>query len=65
VDAIQGLGVFPLDVEAIASGLARLLLDDSLRAELGARGVAQAAGFTWEVAAGRLARAVEKVLESG
>jgi glycosyltransferase involved in cell wall biosynthesis len=46
-----GLLVDPLDVDAIAAGLARLADDPSLRCELGRRGLAQAAGFTWERAA--------------
>lgn len=37
-----------LDVEAMASGLGRLLADEALRAELARRGLAQAARFSWE-----------------
>ncbi|HEX9987489.1 MAG TPA: glycosyltransferase family 1 protein [Chloroflexia bacterium] len=36
------------DVEAIAGGLERLLLDDALRASLSAAGPTQVAQFTWE-----------------
>jgi len=38
----------PEDVEAIGDGLARLLEDDALRAELAERGHRQAARFSWE-----------------
>jgi len=38
----------PDDVEEIADGLHRLLADDNLRAQLSARGLAHASGFTWE-----------------
>jgi glycosyltransferase involved in cell wall biosynthesis len=41
----------PGDHEALASCLLRLLEDDTLRADLRARGPIQAAGFTWERAA--------------
>lgn len=50
-DGEAGLLVDPLDVEAIAAGLARLLADDSLRTRMGQAGQARAAGFTWEAAA--------------
>ena len=46
-----GLLVDPLDVEAIAVGLERLVTDAGLRRELAERGLARAAGFTWERAA--------------
>jgi glycosyltransferase involved in cell wall biosynthesis len=42
------LFVTPTDVEAIADGLARLLDDAALRAELGARGVRRTAAFSWK-----------------
>ncbi len=40
--------VDPRDTHAIAAGLRRLVQDEALRAELRARGLAHAAGFTWE-----------------
>jgi glycosyltransferase involved in cell wall biosynthesis len=46
-----GLLVDPLDVAAIADGLARLARDGTLRTELRQRGLARAATFTWERAA--------------
>ena len=39
--------VEPEDVNAIAHGLRKVLLDESLRAELRARGLARAAEFSW------------------
>ncbi len=46
--------VDPLDTDALADALVRLLTDDALRDDLRARGLAQAAKFTWEHAAERL-----------
>lgn len=43
-----GLMVNPLDVDALAEAMGRLLLDATLRANLIEKGRAQAAGFTWE-----------------
>ncbi len=43
--------VDPLDVAAIADGLGRLAEDADLRQQLGDRGLARAAGFTWQRAA--------------
>jgi glycosyltransferase involved in cell wall biosynthesis len=43
--------VDPTDVDAIASALTELLLDEDLRAVLSAAGVARAALFTWEATA--------------
>lgn len=42
-----GLLVDPRDVQAIRAGLARILTEPGLAADLARRGVAQAAGFTW------------------
>ncbi len=52
-----GLMVSPGDQEALADALWRLLTDAELRADLIARGHAQAARFTWERAAKLLLRA--------
>lgn len=38
----------PLDVDSIADGIDRVLRDDQLRQALRARGIAQAARFSWE-----------------
>lgn len=46
--------VEPTDVESIADGLGRALLDDDLRAECRRRGRARAAEFSWPAAARRL-----------
>jgi glycosyltransferase involved in cell wall biosynthesis len=52
------LQVDPLDVTALASAIERVLGDGALRAELAARGPAQARRFTWE----RTARNTLRVL---
>jgi glycosyltransferase involved in cell wall biosynthesis len=57
--------VDPLSVEQITAGLSRLLTDDSLRAELVARGFAQAKLFTWERAANQLLALYRRLLEHG
>jgi glycosyltransferase involved in cell wall biosynthesis len=46
-----GLLVDPLDVSAIAAGLGSLADSPDLREDLGRRGLARAAGFTWQRAA--------------
>jgi glycosyltransferase involved in cell wall biosynthesis len=47
----SAIEVDPEDVDDIAAGLEKLLLDADLRKELGAAGKRRAAGFTWERAA--------------
>jgi glycosyltransferase involved in cell wall biosynthesis len=49
--------VDPLDVDAIAAGLDRLLHDEELRQSLGAAALERAAGFTWDRTAAGLAAA--------
>ena len=44
--------VDPLDVEAMAAGLVAVLTDDTLRADLAARGASFASARTWRAAAG-------------
>lgn len=51
--------VDPRDTDALAEALLRLLTEESLRRELIARGLARAAGFSWE----RTARQVLAVLD--
>jgi glycosyltransferase involved in cell wall biosynthesis len=46
-----GLLVNPDDPEDIAQALARALMDEALRSQMRAKGLAQAARFTWEKAA--------------
>jgi glycosyltransferase involved in cell wall biosynthesis len=48
------LMVDPLDVDALAQAMARVLKDPDLRRDLIARGLVQAARFTWERAARQL-----------
>jgi glycosyltransferase involved in cell wall biosynthesis len=55
----------PLNVEALAAALGRLLTDDSLRADLIERGYAQAAGFTWERSARALLTVYRSLLGEG
>jgi len=54
------LMVDPLDVEALAAAMARVLTDADLRADLEARGLARAAQFSWE----RTARIVHDVYQT-
>jgi glycosyltransferase involved in cell wall biosynthesis len=49
-----GLLVDPLDTDGLAGAMRRVLEDSGLRREMIARGVAQAARFTWERAARQL-----------
>lgn len=56
-----GLQVDPLDLNAIAAALARLLTDEPLRRHLAERGRAHAAWFTWERAVRQLLTYYERV----
>ena len=51
----------PLDVEAMAVAIERILLDGDLRDELIRRGTARAAAYTWEASAAALLRLFEAV----
>jgi glycosyltransferase involved in cell wall biosynthesis len=53
--------VDPLDTDAIASGMARLVGDAALRADLRQRGLARAGEFTWRRAAERTLAVLENV----
>ena len=55
------LGFDPLDTEALAAALMRVLGQDALRADLVARGYARAAGFTWSAAARKALAVFEAV----
>jgi glycosyltransferase involved in cell wall biosynthesis len=59
-----GLLVDPEDPQALAGAIARLLDEPALGAELGRRGVARAARFTWAESARRLAAVFDRVLGS-
>jgi len=52
----------PADTAGLADALARLLTDDALRADLAARGPAQAARFTWAATADGLLSVIDRVL---
>lgn len=58
-----GLLVSPADADALAAALLRLLNDDELRAELSARGLRQAARFSWHETAARTLRAYQEVAQ--
>lgn len=53
--------VDPNDIEALAEELARVLEDESLRADRRAQGLARAAQFTWEAAAAKLLAVYDRV----
>jgi glycosyltransferase involved in cell wall biosynthesis len=59
------LYVDPLDVEAIAGGLLRVLQDEALRKDLAARGVVRAARFRAGDQAARVVAVYEQALEVG
>lgn len=54
--------VDPYDTAALAGALRRLLTDEALRADLGTRGLRQAAAFTWERAAAQLREVYGRLL---
>ena len=55
------LTVDPLDADAIATGLLRLVSEPALRAELRTRGLAQAQKFSWQHAAEQTLAVLEEV----
>jgi glycosyltransferase involved in cell wall biosynthesis len=59
------LMVDPYDVEALATGMGRLLADSQLREELQARGRAHAAGFSWPRTAADTATVYRRALSKG
>jgi glycosyltransferase involved in cell wall biosynthesis len=59
-----GLLVDPFDVSAIAAAMERLIADPRLAAELGARGLAQAARFSWRQTASAALRTYEAVCDT-
>lgn len=56
------LTVNPLDVDAIADAIERVLTDSDLRRELVSRGQERAAAFTWDVAAQQLQAVYQMLL---
>lgn len=60
-----GLLVEPLDVDALAAALDRLLGDESLRRDLSAEGIARASQFTWARAAEGVWTLYEELVRSG
>lgn len=57
------LTVDPSSIDEIAAALHRIIQDDALRAELRRRGLARAAGFSWERTARRTKEVYDRVLE--
>jgi len=55
----------PLDVEGMAAAMERVLGDEELRAELRARGLERARGFSWEKCARETLAVLEAVRLSG
>jgi glycosyltransferase involved in cell wall biosynthesis len=60
-----GLLVDPGDVDGWAEALGRVCDDAGLRADLRRRGLRRAAEFTWERAAARTWRVIERVVGAG
>jgi glycosyltransferase involved in cell wall biosynthesis len=58
------LQVSPLDVEAMADAMERLLRDDRLRSDLRERGLERAAQFSWEKAARQTVEVYHRVVEA-
>ena len=61
-DELDGVLVKPKDSDAIAAAVLRLIRDPSLRKELGARGQAQAAHYSWDNIARRVLSYYERLL---
>lgn len=55
----------PEDADSIADALARLWTDDALRADLRARGIDRAAGFTWRACAHRTYDVLQRTAAAG
>jgi glycosyltransferase involved in cell wall biosynthesis len=55
-EVVDGAAVLvdPLNVQAIAEGMRRVMVDQALRARLIARGLERAADFSWEKCAGQV-----------
>ncbi|MBT5495584.1 MAG: glycosyltransferase family 1 protein, partial [Alphaproteobacteria bacterium] len=58
-----GLLVDPLDVDALAAGIGRLITDTTLRRRLEQAGPTQAHRFSWDSSAARLREAYEVARE--
>jgi glycosyltransferase involved in cell wall biosynthesis len=60
-----GLLVDPLDIDAIAEGICRLVQNSTLRDDLGRRGLARAKKFSWDETARRTWDVLQSVLAHG
>lgn len=56
--------VDPRDVRALGEAMERVLLDEHLRAKLGAKGLERAKRFTWEKAARETLEAYQRAMRS-
>jgi glycosyltransferase involved in cell wall biosynthesis len=56
-----GLIVDPMDIDALASAMSRVLQDRRLRQQMVERGLARAAEFTWLRAANQLREVYQRV----
>jgi len=63
-DGIDGLLVKPQDVEALAEALLKLLHDEPLRKQMGAKGEIKARDFAWETIAQRVMEYYQDLLHS-
>ena len=66
-EVLDGAGclVDPLDVEAIAAGMKRVLLDPELRAGMIARGIERSRAFSWEQCARQVLAVFDSLAPSG
>jgi GT2 family glycosyltransferase len=60
-----GLLVVPLDVDALAGAMRRVLADDELRRQMRAKGLERARLFTWEETARRTLPVYEEAVQVG
>jgi glycosyltransferase involved in cell wall biosynthesis len=60
-----GLLVVPLDVDALAGAMRRVLADDELRRQMRAKGLERAKQFTWEETARRTLQVYEEAVQVG
>jgi phosphatidylinositol alpha-mannosyltransferase len=62
-DGKEGILVPPRDVGQLAQALSRLMADEKLRREMGARGRLTAADYSWEHVANRVAGYYRKIMD--
>jgi phosphatidylinositol alpha-mannosyltransferase len=62
-DGKEGILVPPRDVDQLAQALSRLMADEKLRWEMGARGKLTAADYSWEHVASQVADYYQKIMD--